>query len=77
MVSVVISSAGCLYRHTALNDIIHRSPDHFQQPIQTTPTGSDGPDGIAMVAMGKEWTTFWDATCVDTYAHLAQSTAAA
>ena len=60
-------------RHSALNDIIHRSLSSAHIPSRREPSGiyrSDGkrPDGISLVPWKQGKVLVWDATCPDTFA---------
>ncbi|KAL5488580.1 hypothetical protein EMCRGX_G017546 [Ephydatia muelleri] len=66
-------SAGRHYRHSAINDIIHRALVAAHVPSRLEPSGlyrSDGkrPDGITTVPWKCGQLLVWDATCPDTYA---------
>ena len=66
-------SAGRHYRHSAINDIIHRALVAAHVPSRLEPSGlyrSDGkrPDGITMVPWKCGQLLVWDATCPDTFA---------
>ncbi|XP_073957075.1 uncharacterized protein [Choristoneura fumiferana] len=76
-----VRSAGRLYRHGALNDLIRRALTTASIPATLEPCGllrDDGkrPDGATLVPWTLGRTLVWDATCVDTLAasHI-QSTA--
>ncbi|KAL5460146.1 hypothetical protein EMCRGX_G033573 [Ephydatia muelleri] len=66
-------NAGRHYRHSAINDIIHRALVAAHVPSRLEPSGlyrSDGkrPDGIPTVPWKCGQLLVWDATCPDTYA---------
>ena len=66
-------SGGCFYRHSSINDIIHRALSSAQVPSRLEPSGlarSDGkrPDGVTMVPWRYGKPLIWDATCPDTLA---------
>ena len=66
-------SAGRHYRHSAVNDIIHRALVAAHVPSRLEPLGlyrSDGkrPDGISTVPWKCGQLLVWDATCPDTFA---------
>ena len=66
-------SEGRLPRHSALNDVIHRSLAAIQIPAKLEPTGlcrSDGtrPDGISITPWSRGKALVWDATCHDSFA---------
>ena len=66
-------SAGRHYRHSAINDIIHRALVAAHVPSRLEPSGlyrSDGkrPDGITMLPWKCGQLLVWDATCPDTFA---------
>lgn len=77
-------SEGRHFRHSALNDIIHRALSAAKIPSRLEPAGvyrSDGkrPDGITMVPWEYGKLLVWDATCADTFApsYLASATSEA
>ena len=66
-------SEGRHFRHSALNDIVHRALSSANIPSPLEPAGisrSDGkrPDGISLVPWERGRLLVWDATCSDTYA---------
>ena len=66
-------SEGRHYRHSALNDIVHRALTTAHIPSRLEPTGVsrvDGkrPDGITLVPWKRGKLLVWDATCSDTFA---------
>lgn len=68
-------------RHSALNDIIHRSLSSAHIPSRLEPPGvyrSDGkrPDGISLIPWRQGKALVWDATCPDTFAPSYQASAA-
>ncbi|XP_069358665.1 uncharacterized protein [Maniola hyperantus] len=68
-----IRSAGRLYRHGAINDIVRRALATASVPAQLEPSGlfrDDGkrPDGMTIVPWSMGRALVWDATCVDTLA---------
>ena len=71
-------SEGCHFRHSTINNLIHRVLSAAKIPSQLEPSGiyrSDGkrPDGIAMVPCEYGKLLVWNATCTDTYApHMQQ-----
>ena len=72
-------SEGRHYRHSAMNDILHRAMTSAQILSRLEPSGlvrSDGkrPDGVTLVPRKDGKSLIWDATCPDT---LAQSYRAA
>ena len=74
-------SEGRHYRHSSLNDIIHRALSAAKIPSRLEPAGvfrSDGkrPDGITLVPWERGKLFVWDATCTDTFApsYLARAT---
>ena len=61
------------FRHSALNDIIHRTLATAKIPSRLEPSGlyrSDGkrPDGASLVPWRRGKFLVWDATCKDTFA---------
>ena len=69
---MVASCEGRIFRHAALNDIIHRALATANVPSQLEPVGvsrTDGkrPDGITSVPW-KSGHLIWDATVTDTFA---------
>ena len=74
-------SEGRHYRHSSLNDIIHRVLSAAKIPSRLEPAGvfrSDGKrlDSITMVPWERGKLLVWDATCTDTFApsYLARAT---
>jgi hypothetical protein len=68
-----IKSAGRLYRHGTINDLVRRSLATVSVPAILEPTGlarDDGkrPDGATLVPWRLGRALVWDATCVDTFA---------
>ncbi|XP_061706794.1 uncharacterized protein LOC133517478 [Cydia pomonella] len=66
-------SAGRLYRHATLNDLIRRALSTASLPATLEPSGlcaADGkrPDGCTLVPWSLGRPLAWDATCVDTLA---------
>ena len=66
-------SEGRHYRHSAMNDILHRAMTSAQIPSRLEPSGlvrSDGnrPDGVTLVPWKNGKSLIWDATCPDTLA---------
>ena len=66
-------SEGRHFRHSALNDIIHRALSSAKVPSRLEPFGiyhSDGkrPDGITIVPWERGKLLVWDVTCSDTFA---------
>ena len=66
-------SEGRHYRHSALNDIVHRAPTTAHIPSRLEPTGVSHvdvkrPDGITLVPWKRGKLLVWDATCSDTFA---------
>lgn len=66
-------SAGRLYRHASINDLIRRSLGTASLPATLEPSGlstADGkrPDGCTLVPWSLGRHLAWDATCVDTLA---------
>ena len=64
-------SVGRHYRHSAINDILHRALSSAKVPSRLEPTGltrSDGkrPDGVTMIPWKNGKLLVWDATCPDT-----------
>ena len=77
-------SEGRHFRHSSLNDIIHRALSAAKIPSRLEPAGmyrNDGkrPDGITMVPWERGKLLVWDATCSDTFApsYLASATSEA
>ena len=77
-------SEGRHFRHSSLNDIIHRTLSAAKIPSRLEPAGmyrNDGkrPDGITMVPWERGKLLVWDATCSDTFApsYLASATSEA
>ena len=65
-------SAGRHFRHSAINDIIHRALTSAKIPSRLEPThlsfNGSRPDGVTMVPWTRGKCLAWDATCVDTFA---------
>ena len=66
-------SEGRHHRHSAVNDILHRTLRSAQVPARLEPSGltrSDGkrPDGVTLVPWRRGKPLVWDATCPDTLA---------
>ena len=66
-------SEGRHYRHSSMNDILHRALRSAKVPARLEPSGltrSDGkrPDGMTMVPWRNGKPLVWDATCPDTLA---------
>ena len=79
-------SEGCHYRHSAINDILHRALSTACIPSRLEPSGlvrTDGkrPDGMTRIPWKNGKALVWDATCPDTlaqsYRHQATSRAGA
>lgn len=75
-----VKSAGRLYRHWAINDLVRRALSTASVPSTLEPNGmtrDDGkrPDGASLVPWCLGRALVWDATCVDTLApsHVASS----
>ena len=67
------SSSGRYHRHSAINDIIHRTLSAAHVPSRLEPQGlvrTDGkrPDGMTLTPWSVGRPLVWDATCPDTYA---------
>ena len=66
-------SVGRHYRHSAINDILHRALSSAKVPSRLEPTSltrSDGkrPDGVTLIPWKNGKLLVWDATCPDTLA---------
>ena len=66
-------SEGRHFRHSSLNDIVHRALSAAKIPSRLEPSGTyrrDGkrPDGITMVPWEYGKLLVWDVTCTDTFA---------
>ena len=65
-------SEGRHYRHSAINDIIHRALALAKIPSRLEPTNLSSndirPDGITLVPWARGKCLVWDATCSDTFA---------
>ena len=66
-------SEGRHYRHSSINDILHRALSSAKVPSRLEPSGltrSDGkrPDGVTVVPWRNGKLLIWDATCPDTLA---------
>lgn len=79
-----IKSAGRLFRHASINDLVRRALVTAGVPASLEPCGlsrDDGkrPDGATLVPWALGRTLVWDATCVDTFApsHIKKTSARA